>query len=114
MAVRAEVSVGNADELIRDGGQRGLMSIYLHAGLPGDLLPAFRIALNAVREITAAGPVAWSEDHSQRIIAQLVAAYDDLAPGHLEAVLAQLARRRPKRPASSPRSSAPSATASPA
>ena len=37
MAVRAEVSVGNADELIRDDGQRGLMSIYLHAGLPGDL-----------------------------------------------------------------------------
>ena len=92
MAARAGVTVGNADELIRDGGRQGYMALYLHAGLPGDLMTAFRIALEIVLEAEAAGPAPWSEAQTQRIIKALVVAYNDLAPGHLESVLAQLAR----------------------
>ncbi len=92
VAARAGVTLGNADELIRDGGQRGLMALYVHAGLPGALMPAFRIALEIAREKETAGPRAWSKTDTQQIISQLIAAYDSLAPGHLESVLAQLGR----------------------
>jgi len=92
IAVRAGVTLGNADELIRDGGQRGTMALYVHAGLPGVLLPAFRIALDIVREKESQGPRAWRDSDTQKILSQLIAAYDHLAPGHLESVLAQLGR----------------------
>ena len=96
VAARAGISVGNADELMRDGGRQGFMALYLHAGLPGDLMSAFRIALDVVLEAEAAGPAPWSEAVTQRIIGCLVVAYDGLAPGHLESVLAQLARQGAK------------------
>ena len=92
VAARAGITVGNADELIRDGGRQGYMALYLHAGLPGDLMNAFRIALDIVIETEADGPAPWTQAKTQRIINALVVAYDDLAPGHLESVLAQLAR----------------------
>lgn len=110
MAARAGISVGNADELIRDGGRQGFTALYVHAGLPGDLMTAFRVALDVVLAVDANGPAPWSDAHTQKIINHLVMACDHLAPGHLEAVLAQLARhsgkrQSPKRPAS-PRASA--------
>ncbi len=69
-----------------------MMALYVHAGLPGVLLPAFRIALDIVREKESTGPRAWCDTDTQRIISQLIMAYDHLAPGHLESVLAQLGR----------------------
>ena len=109
VAARAGISVGNADELIRDGGRQGYMALYLHAGLPGHLMNAFRIALDLVLEAEAGGPAPWSEAQTQRIIKALVVAYDDLAPGHLESVLAQLARQglKGRTPAMSHRPPAP-------
>ncbi len=92
VAARAGVTLGNADELVRDGGQRGMMALYVHAGLPGVLLPAFRAALEIVREKESTGPRAWRDADTQQILSQLIVAYDCLAPGHLESVLAQLGR----------------------
>ncbi len=92
IAARVGVTLGNADELFRDGGQRGMMALYVHAGLPGVLLPAFRIALDIAREKESTGPRAWCDADTQRILSRLIVTYDHLAPGHLESVLAQLGR----------------------
>lgn len=92
IAVLANVPPGNADDLLRDGGRRGLMALYVHAGLPGGLLPAFRIALEAALQAEADGPAPWSPAQTDRILHALVQSYDDLAPGNLESVLTQLAR----------------------
>jgi uncharacterized protein (DUF2336 family) len=93
MAARAGVNVSNAEKLIRDGGRRGLTALYVHAGLPGGLMAAFRIALDVALEFQDPSPATWTQVHENKIMAQLVAAYDDLAPGHLESVLSQLARQ---------------------
>ncbi len=90
IAARAGVSLGNADELIRDGGQRGIMALHVHAGLPGALMPAFRIALDIVREKDAQGPAVWRQSDTQRILSRLIFSYSNLAPGHLESILTQL------------------------
>ncbi len=92
LAAKAGVPITSAEELIRDGGRRGLTALYVHAGLPGGLMAAFRVALGVVLELQDPSPATWTKDHEDKIIAQLVTVYDDLAPGHLESVLAQLAR----------------------
>ncbi len=97
MAARAGIPVGNADELIQDRGERGFMTLYLHADMPGDLLTAFRIALSVVHENADGKASAWSEADTRLIIARWVSTYDNLAPGHLESVLAQIARNRVNR-----------------
>jgi len=93
MAVRAGVPASNAADLIRDGGRRGLMALYVHADMPGGLLSAFRIALDVVMEAEAKGTAPWSEALTRRIIRLLVANDRNIAPGDLDTVLAQLAHR---------------------
>lgn len=104
MAVRAGVPVGNATDLIRDGGRRGLMALYVHADMPGGLLAAFRIALDVVMEAEAKGPAPWSEAQTKRIVQLLVANDRDVAPGDLDSVLAQLAHRHGESAAGAQRS----------
>jgi uncharacterized protein (DUF2336 family) len=93
MAVRAGVPASNAAGLIRDGGRRGLMALYVHADMPGGLLSAFRIALDVAMEAEAKGPAPWSEALTRRIVRLLVANDRNIAPGDLDTVLAQLAHR---------------------
>ena len=48
LAVRARVPVENAQILVHDAGGNGLGSLYRKAGLPENLLPVFRVAVDAV------------------------------------------------------------------
>lgn len=105
MAVLADVPVTQTVALILDRGD-GFKSLFEKAKLPSQLSLAFRVALGRVREIKGSSASAWSAEDTRRIVGDLVKAYDDLSPGHLEAVLAQLrrlttARQRRSAPAGS-------------
>ncbi len=83
----------NVAQLIRDRGTRGFRSLYARAGLPPQLLAAFRTALDVVLEVRAKRPHGWSDTDTRRIVGGLVRAYDDICPENIENVLGRLARR---------------------
>lgn len=101
VATLAGVPAANAHTLILDRGE-GFRSLYEKAELPFELFLVFRVALERVREIRGASDKGWSLDDTQCIVRDLVMAYDNLSPGHLETVLAQLARLVAARPRRSP------------
>jgi uncharacterized protein (DUF2336 family) len=88
IGVLAGVPTASARTLIYDRGPGGLRAVYRTAGLPGELFRAFRAAVNAVLdgELRHGRPA-----FGERIAERLVMLYDGIAPGGLDAVLAQLA-----------------------
>lgn len=93
MACHAGIPTENARALIRDTGPEGFRRLYAQAGLPQELYPAFRDALAVALEIRRARPDAWHERDSRRILETLARGSPRIAPGDLETVLAQIARR---------------------
>jgi uncharacterized protein (DUF2336 family) len=97
----AALAAAPARELIYDRRRDGRRAIHRKAGLPEELLPAFRVGVDAVLDGRLA---AGRAQFTQHVLEQLILAYHQLAPGGLEQVLDQLARwvaPRP-RPAGSP------------
>jgi len=85
----AALPAETARSLVYDHGPDGLRAIHRKAGLPPELLQAFRVAVNAVLEGRLAnGRTAYTT----HVVEQLVLTYHQLSPGSLEQILDQLAR----------------------
>ena len=97
IAAHAGVPASKARALINSSARAGLAKLYADTELPTDLFAAFRIALDVVRDVGSNGPVDRAESHTDRIIQRIVATYESVAPGDLDAVLSQLARRAERR-----------------
>ena len=78
--------------LIRDFRSAGFAALYNRAGLPGGLLPAFRAALEAQREIGFASDSAHTVRLSRTIIERVLTACEDTNGGQLDGLLALLRR----------------------
>lgn len=92
LATLAEIPVDNAVALISDPGPLGLQSLYRKAGLPPQLLRAFRAAVATNLEWRKQGGRPRPADLTSEILARLIPLYDEISPGNLEHVLAELDR----------------------
>jgi len=90
LAYLARVSVANARLLIHDGGRLGLKSIYEKAGLPSELYPAVRVAVDVAQETAFDGGERDRERHRRRMIERILTQYEDLAADDLDYLLNKL------------------------
>jgi len=81
MAVRAGVSVGNAQTLIHDRGGQGLVSLCRKAGLPDAMLPAIRTAVAVVDGTGFDGEDRDLERYRSRVIARVLTQLEAVDPG---------------------------------
>lgn len=71
--------------LVHDGGNAGLRALFEQAGLPAPIFPAFREAIDAMREDAAGGELGGTARLKRRMIERVLtrcesADFDDLAP----------------------------------
>jgi uncharacterized protein (DUF2336 family) len=78
--------------LVRDFRSAGFAALYNRAGLPGGLLPAFRAALEAQRELGLTTESAHTVRLSRTIIERVLSASEDKNGGQLDGLLALLRR----------------------
>ncbi|MDR3423902.1 MAG: DUF2336 domain-containing protein [Alphaproteobacteria bacterium] len=78
IAVMANIPVVNARILIHDAGQLGLKSLYERAGMPPDLLPAVRVAIDVVHETEMTGEEHDRERYRARVIERILTKYEDV------------------------------------
>lgn len=78
MAVRADIPIINARELIHDRGALGLKGIYGKSGLPPALYPAVRAAVDVAAETEYDGEENDQERYSRRILERVLTQYGDL------------------------------------
>lgn len=93
VACHAGVPSENARRLIHDVGPEGFRRLYRQAGLLPELYPAFRSALDIVLEVRRDRAGDWRAQDTKRIVDTVVRSCPQVAPGDLENVLAQVARR---------------------
>jgi uncharacterized protein (DUF2336 family) len=90
LSILGGVPVANARLLIHDAGGKGLASLYERAGLPANLLPAFRVALDVARETPFDGEAGDWERHRKRMIERILTQYDDLSDADVDYLVAKL------------------------
>jgi uncharacterized protein (DUF2336 family) len=90
MATMANVPLVNAQTLIHDSGHLGLKAIYDKAGLPNQLYPAFRTAIDVVREMEYDGRENDRERFRQRAIERILTRYEDVDAEDLDYLLNKL------------------------
>jgi len=78
MAVLSGVSLSNARTLIHDSGHLGLRGIYEKAGLPENIAPAIRAAVDIFRQTDYDGLENDRERFSRRMIERILTQYGDL------------------------------------
>jgi uncharacterized protein (DUF2336 family) len=78
--------------LVGDFRSAGFAALYNRAGLPGGLLPAFRAALEAQRELGFTNESAHTVRLSRTIIERVLTASEDTYGGQLDGLLALLRR----------------------
>ncbi|MFZ5792042.1 MAG: DUF2336 domain-containing protein [Pseudomonadota bacterium] len=90
MAVLARTPIVNARMLIHDDGTLGLKSLYLRSGLPERFYPAFRVAVDVVRENETD---ARDEDRRRyicRMIERILTQFEDIGQDNLDYLLGKL------------------------
>lgn len=92
LAIRVGVPVPNAYQLIFDKGYLGLEAIYQRSGLPENLYPAFRIAVDVTKETQYDGETFDRERHNRRIIERILTQYENLRSDDIEYLLGRLAK----------------------
>ena len=90
MAVMANVPLVNARILIHDAGRLGLKTLYEKAGMPLQLLPAVRVALDVVHETEMDGSEHALERYRARVIERVLTQYEGLNAEDTEYLLAKL------------------------
>lgn len=78
MAERAGVSLSNARILIHDSGELGLRGIFEQAGLPEEIYPALRAAVDTFAQTDYDGLEHDRERFSRRMIERILTQYGDL------------------------------------
>ncbi len=92
LAIRAGAPFANAYRLIFDKGPLGLQAIYERSGLPKNLYPAFRIAIDVAGETDFDGGPSDQERYSRRIIERILTQYEDLEGDDIEYLLGRLTK----------------------
>ena len=97
LARRAGVPTVNAKQLVHDTGRGGLKSLFASAGMPPELFPAVRVALDLAHENNYGGGADGREAYCRCILDQILTGYeginaDDLA--YLQNRLSQLVEPR--------------------
>ncbi len=92
LAIRVGVPVPNAYQLIFDKGYLGLEAIYQRSGLPENLYPAFRIAVDVTKETQYDGETFDRERHNRRIIERILTQYENMRSDDIEYLLGRLAK----------------------
>lgn len=90
IAVLAKVPVANARILIHDPGRAGLASLYARAGLPQDLFPAVRAAVDVVEETGFDGAPHDLERYRARVITRVLTQLETLDPADLDYLVDKL------------------------
>ena len=93
LARLAGVPDAHARVLINDAGAGGFRALYRKSGLPEELYRAFRAAMDVIQDRERGACRPWGPSDTDRIIQNLVLAYEMLCPEDMETVLAQLAHR---------------------
>lgn len=90
LAVLAKTPIVNARTLIHDPGPLGLRSIYLRAGLPEKLYPAFRAAVDVAHETDYDGGERDRERYVSRMIERILTQCENVGFDNLEFLLRKL------------------------
>ena len=90
LAALARTSMDNARILIHDGGALGLKSLYMRAGLPERLYPAFRVAVDVWGETDFDGLDRDRERHVCRMIERILTQFEDVGQDNLDYLLKKL------------------------
>lgn len=77
MAALAKVPIERARLLIHDKGHLGLKALYARAGLPPELLPVFRIAIDTIAQTDYDGEEHDRERFCRRIIERVITRFED-------------------------------------
>jgi uncharacterized protein (DUF2336 family) len=84
------VPIDNARMLIHDPGRLGLKSLYAHSGLPKELYPAFRVAIDVARETPFDGGDNDRERHRRRSLERILTQFEAIGAEDLDYLLAKL------------------------
>ncbi|GIK98039.1 MAG: hypothetical protein BroJett029_22480 [Alphaproteobacteria bacterium] len=90
LAALAKAPLANARILIHDGGALGFKSLYMRAGLPERLYPAFRVAVDVWRETDFDGRERDRERHVCRMIERILTQFEDVGQENLDYLLKKL------------------------
>lgn len=90
LAVRAGVPVENAQILVHDAGGNGLASLYRKADLPENLLPVFRVAVDAANSTGLDGGERDFERYRSRVITRVLSQCEDFGPDDLDYLVGKL------------------------
>lgn len=94
MSKLTDLPLPNVRILIHDKGMLGLEPLYLRAGLPQGLFPAFRAAVSLVVETDYDGGQNDRQRYVERIMERMLTKFDDpakrIAPGDIEYLMAKL------------------------
>ncbi len=95
LAKLAGISVVNAFTLIHDDG-KGLESLYQKCGLPDDMLPVFRVAVNVAEETHYDGEENDQERYRKRMIERILTHFEDgMDTDDLDFFIDKLGRGKP-------------------
>jgi uncharacterized protein (DUF2336 family) len=86
----AEIPVHNARLLIHDRGKLGLAKLYSRSGLPKELYPAFRVAIDVVHETPFDGGENDRERHRRRTLERILTQFEEVGAENLDYLLAKL------------------------
>lgn len=78
IAIMANIPLVNARILIHDAGQLGLKSLYERAGMPHELLPVVRTAIDVLHETTMDGGEGDRERYRARAIERILTKYENM------------------------------------
>lgn len=92
MARLADLHVANAHQLIHDAGQLGFKAVYTRAGLPQDLFPIFRTAIDVMRETAHDGEPHDRLNRERRVIERVLTCHPDMAREDTTYLLDELTR----------------------
>lgn len=90
LAVLCNIPLQNAQALIHDKGGLGLKSAYKHAGLPDNLFPAIKVALDVMHETEYDGNDNDRERYRRRVIERVLTQCEDVGADNLDYLLDRL------------------------
>ena len=90
ISVMADIPLVNARILIHDAGQLGLKSLYVRAGMPLDLLPLVRGAIDVLHETTMDGGENDLERYRATVIERVLTKFEDLDDENIDYLLRKL------------------------
>ncbi len=86
----AKITTQKAWLLIHDGGPRGLQAIYQRAGLPQNLYPAFRAAIDVYHDIEPTSDTTDNDHFTQKFLERVLTQYEDLDGDDLDYFFSKL------------------------